>query len=202
MSAFKPIPFDAYVAKHLKCNRDEDEKDFRKRLREAVDAKKAGRRCDCGNPIWAVGGAVAGYMCFTCITGEAKPSGDYEIDETLDPDLLHTGKRRGASASDRRTNLIDERERPTPAAVPAEAEVYAGLADKELLRLIFTEGDRLPMAFARVAADEEELGRQCALAGELLAAIGEDAEKYQHVRQRQEVQEVLRKIGRRATGVA
>ncbi|MFH1723325.1 MAG: hypothetical protein ABII00_01765 [Elusimicrobiota bacterium] len=97
MSPFKPIPFDAYVAKHLKSNRDENEGDFRERLREAVEAKKAGRLCDCGNPIWAIGSAVAGYMCFTCITGEAEPSEDYEIDEALDPDRLDTGKPRGST---------------------------------------------------------------------------------------------------------
>ncbi len=83
MSAFKPISFDGYAARHLKANKDENERDFRKRLREAVDAKKSGRLCDCGNPIWAVGSSVAGYMCFTCITGEADPCGDFEIDEAL-----------------------------------------------------------------------------------------------------------------------
>lgn len=83
MSLLKPISFDEYVARHLKANKDENEQEFRKRLREAVDAKKSGRLCDCGNPIWAVGAAVAGYMCFSCITGEAVPSGDFEIDEVL-----------------------------------------------------------------------------------------------------------------------
>lgn len=83
MSLFKPIAFDEYVARHLKSNKDENELDLRKRLREAVDAKKSGRLCDCGEPIWAVGSAVAGHMCFSCITGEANPSGDFEIDEVL-----------------------------------------------------------------------------------------------------------------------
>jgi hypothetical protein len=83
VSSFKPISFDGYAARHLKANKDEDEKEFRERLREAVDVKKSGRLCDCGNPIWAIGSAVAGYMCFTCITGEACPSGDFEIDEVL-----------------------------------------------------------------------------------------------------------------------
>lgn len=85
MSRFKPISFDDHVVGYLKANKDEDEKDFRKRLREAVDAKRSGRLCDCGNPIWAVGSAVAGCMCFSCITGEADPSGDFEIDEAPGP---------------------------------------------------------------------------------------------------------------------
>lgn len=83
MRVFKPVSFDEYVARHLKANKDENERDFRKRLREAVDAKKSGRLCDCGNPIWTVGSAVVGYMCFFCITGEANPSGDFEINEVL-----------------------------------------------------------------------------------------------------------------------
>jgi len=83
MSAFKTISFDEYVVRHLKANKDENELNFRKRLREAVDARKSGRLCDCGNPIWAVGSSTAGYMCFSCITGEAAPCGDFEIDEAL-----------------------------------------------------------------------------------------------------------------------
>lgn len=85
MSLFKPISFDDYVVRHLKANKDENEKEFRRRLREAVDARRSGRLCDCGNPIWAVGSSVAGYMCFSCITGEADPSGDFEIDEVFMP---------------------------------------------------------------------------------------------------------------------
>jgi hypothetical protein len=30
-------------------------------------------------PIWALGSAIAGRGCFTCITGESSPTGDYEI---------------------------------------------------------------------------------------------------------------------------
>ena len=83
MYGFKPISFDAYIAKHLKSNRDEDERKFRARLRAAVDAVRAGETCDCGNAIWAIGSAVSHYACFTCITGEADASEDYEIDEAL-----------------------------------------------------------------------------------------------------------------------
>jgi len=35
----------------------------------------------CGAPIWAVGSAITGTnMCFTCTTGEADDSEDYEIE--------------------------------------------------------------------------------------------------------------------------
>ncbi|MBI4800971.1 MAG: hypothetical protein HY796_00435 [Elusimicrobia bacterium] len=78
------MSFDEYVARHLKANKDVNERDFRKRLRETVAAKNSGCLCGCGNPIWAVGSAVAGHMCFSCITGESDPSGDFEIDETLE----------------------------------------------------------------------------------------------------------------------
>lgn len=45
---------------------------------------QAGARCDCGEPIWVIGSAETGHMCFTCITGEADPSEDYEIAEACD----------------------------------------------------------------------------------------------------------------------
>lgn len=33
-------------------------------------------------PIWAIGTAIAGWhSCFTCLTGEADDSVDYEIDK-------------------------------------------------------------------------------------------------------------------------
>lgn len=35
----------------------------------------------CGAPIWAAGSAITGInMCFTCTTGEADDSEDYEIE--------------------------------------------------------------------------------------------------------------------------
>ena len=47
------------------------------------DGSATREHCECGEPIWVIGSAVAGHACFTCITGEATPSGDYEIDEVL-----------------------------------------------------------------------------------------------------------------------
>ena len=80
---FVPIPFDRYVDYYLQSNRSVDRAELTRRLREAVDARKAGARCACGAPIWAIGSAEAGAACFTCITGEAWPDSDYEIDEAL-----------------------------------------------------------------------------------------------------------------------
>ncbi len=51
-------------------------------LEETLKAKKNGAKCViCGNPIWAAGSAITGiHMCFTCTTGEADDSDDYEIE--------------------------------------------------------------------------------------------------------------------------
>lgn len=35
---------------------------------------------NCGSPIWVAGSALVGsYMCFTCLTGEADGSDDFEV---------------------------------------------------------------------------------------------------------------------------
>ena len=68
---FVPIPFDRYVDLHVQSNPSVDRAEFAHRLRQAVDARKAGARCACGAFIWAIGSAEAGAACFTCITGEA-----------------------------------------------------------------------------------------------------------------------------------
>jgi hypothetical protein len=80
---FVPISFDGYVDLHEQSNPSVDRAEFAHRLRQAVDARKAGARCACGAFIWAIGSAEAGAACFTCITGEAWPDNDYEIDEAL-----------------------------------------------------------------------------------------------------------------------
>jgi hypothetical protein len=80
---FVPIPFDRYVDLHVQSNPSVDRAELAGRLRQAVDARKAGARCACGAFIWASGSAEAGAACFTCITGEAWPDSDYEIDEAL-----------------------------------------------------------------------------------------------------------------------
>ena len=67
----------------MKANPDENPTDVLARLRSCVCDALAGARCHCGAPIWVVGSASAGHGCFTCITGEAVPSEDYEMDEVL-----------------------------------------------------------------------------------------------------------------------
>ena len=79
--AFVPISIDDYVRKHLRSNPGDREADVREHLREALNSYKAGERCSCGAPIWVIGSAQVGSMCFTCITGEAFPTDDYEIAE-------------------------------------------------------------------------------------------------------------------------
>ncbi len=77
-----PISLEDYVKKHCKRNPDENPAQFKKALKQAVKAKKDGATCaNCGQEIWALGSAVAFQGCFSCITGEADSSVDYEIDE-------------------------------------------------------------------------------------------------------------------------
>lgn len=79
-SGFTLISKDAYVDSFMRANPSESLQDVVARLDDAITAYKAGTRCSCGEPIWIVGSAVAGYGCFRCITGEANPDDDYEID--------------------------------------------------------------------------------------------------------------------------
>ena len=82
--AFVPIQLAEYVKLHLGSNLGENAADVTARLNFALEAYKAGRRCSCGAPIWVIGSAQTGLMCFTCITGESYPSEDYEIAEACD----------------------------------------------------------------------------------------------------------------------
>ena len=79
-SGFKLISKDEYVGLFLKSNPSDCRGDVVARLDDAIAAHRDGRRCSCGEPIWIVGSAEAGYGCFTCITGESTPSDDYEIE--------------------------------------------------------------------------------------------------------------------------
>ena len=65
-----------------KNNRDANRRELIAPLQESLAAKKNGARCMiCGAPIWAAGSGVTGtYLCFTCTTGEADDSEDYEIE--------------------------------------------------------------------------------------------------------------------------
>lgn len=77
---FTLIPKDEYVKLFLKSNPSENRRDVVARLDDAIAAYRNGTRCRCGEEIWIVGSAEAGYGCFTCITGESTPDDDYEID--------------------------------------------------------------------------------------------------------------------------
>lgn len=81
---FVPIGIEAYVRKHLKSNPVDKAAEIEERLKDALAAHRAGVRCRCGNKLWIIGSAVSSYACFTCITGEAVPSVDYEIAEACD----------------------------------------------------------------------------------------------------------------------
>ena len=81
---FKPVGVEQYIRKHAKSNPGDNPEELRKLLRACVKRALAGKRCHCGEPIWVIGSAIAGDACFTCITGEADPSEDYEIDEVLE----------------------------------------------------------------------------------------------------------------------
>ena len=80
---FVPISMKRYIKLHLKNNRGAKREHVEAALKRALDARKKGVLCQCGNSIWVIGAAVAGYRCFTCITGEGEPDDDYEIDEAL-----------------------------------------------------------------------------------------------------------------------
>ena len=80
-TGFIPIKFEKFVDKYIKSNQGTSRKEITNELKTTLSAYKSGIKCDCGNPIWVIGSAIAGNVCFTCITGEAVPDSDYEIDE-------------------------------------------------------------------------------------------------------------------------
>ena len=83
-TGFTPISIEDYVERHLKRNPGDSRKEITRALREALRAYRAGKRCSCGNPLWIIGSAIQGHACFTCITLEAEPDGDFEIDEACE----------------------------------------------------------------------------------------------------------------------
>jgi len=79
----KNIKINDFAEEYLKTNKGEKREAVIKALKDALKRKKNGAKCCvCGAPIWAAGCAFAGSdMCFTCMTGEADSSEDYEIIE-------------------------------------------------------------------------------------------------------------------------
>ena len=80
MSGFVPVRLNQFVKQYLRNNKDADGDAVRAAVEDALAAWRQGVRCACGKPIWVAGSAVAGYGCFTCITGSTEPDGDPEID--------------------------------------------------------------------------------------------------------------------------
>ncbi len=79
-TGFTLISKDEYIELFLTANPSERRSDVALRLDRAIAAYEDDRRCNCGAAIWIVGSAEVGHGCFTCITGEAIPDNDYEID--------------------------------------------------------------------------------------------------------------------------
>lgn len=88
MSGFIPVRVDQFVAQYLSNHKDADGDALRAAVEDALAAWRQGVRCACGRPLWVAGSAVAGYGCFTCITGSAEPEGDPEIREACDAYLV------------------------------------------------------------------------------------------------------------------
>ena len=83
---FAPISASRFLERFLKDNPSEKRKVTEDRLQDALKYALAGGRCTMckTNPVWVVGAAAgAGYLCFTCTTGDAVPDDDFEIDEHL-----------------------------------------------------------------------------------------------------------------------
>ena len=80
MSGFVPVRINQFVKQYLRNNKDADGDTVRADVEDALAAWRQGVRCACGKPLWVAGSAVAGYGCFSCITGTAEPDGDPEID--------------------------------------------------------------------------------------------------------------------------
>ena len=78
---FIPIKLEDFIGRYLEDNPGASRQEIEEGLQYALEAYKKGVRCECGEPIWVIGSALVGSSCFTCITGEATPDDDFEIDE-------------------------------------------------------------------------------------------------------------------------
>lgn len=78
----QPISIDKFADIVMKNNKGYRKKELVQTLQQTLDAKRNGAKCMvCGAPIWAAGSAITGTnLCFTCATGEADDSEDYEIE--------------------------------------------------------------------------------------------------------------------------
>jgi hypothetical protein len=77
-TSFAPLALDEAIKKHIELNGG-DEANVRAEMEKNIRMKKNGAKCCvCHQPIWALGGCD---MCFSCTTGEADASEDYEFAE-------------------------------------------------------------------------------------------------------------------------
>ena len=81
---FTPISIEKYAKMIVQNNPSEKKENTIKLIELAIKDVKKGERCNCGNPIWVAGSIFTGYACFTCTTGEANASEDYEIKEVIE----------------------------------------------------------------------------------------------------------------------
>ena len=82
---FLPISKAKFIRQTLAANPDLTHDALEAQLDDMLAAKTSGERCDiCGGTMWVIGSAMVGWTgCFTCITGEADASDDYELDAAL-----------------------------------------------------------------------------------------------------------------------
>ena len=76
-----PISINKFANLTVKNNPGTNKAELIASLKAALARKNAGAVCMCcGKTIWAAGSAVTGSdMCFSCTTGEANSSEDYEV---------------------------------------------------------------------------------------------------------------------------
>lgn len=84
MTGFVPVSIDQFIRHYMHNNKTADGSAVRAGVEDALAAWRQGVRCACGNPLWVAGSAVAGYGCYTCITGSAQPDGDPEINQACE----------------------------------------------------------------------------------------------------------------------
>jgi len=84
MNGFIPVSIHQFVEQYMRNNKGTDREAIRAAVEDALSAWRHGVRCACGKPIWVAGSAVAGYGCFSCITGAVQPEGDPEIEDACE----------------------------------------------------------------------------------------------------------------------
>jgi hypothetical protein len=106
---FTGITIEKYLRIYLKSNPDANLNNIRSELNRALDDYNNCVKCECGNDIWVIGSAIVGNKCFTCITGEANPDHDYEIDQALiKRNSIRTGRKISEIEPDKIAGYFDD----------------------------------------------------------------------------------------------